>query len=200
MYYTYCFLGGKKMDEEKQVRLTSGEMSQLWTQYMNDSASICLLTYFLNKAEDAEIKQIIEYSLKLSNAHVKKISAIFTEEKKVIPHGFKVEEDVNLTAPRLYSDGYVLNFIHQMGRIGLTAYSMSLSVAVRSDITEFYQECLTEYMQLYVMSKGLNIRSPYISNLEHVDFVNKQNFVLDLFGEKRNLTALEIVNLYANIQ
>jgi hypothetical protein len=27
------------MTEQKQVRLTSGEISQLWMQFMNDSAS-----------------------------------------------------------------------------------------------------------------------------------------------------------------
>ncbi|MGM0873439.1 MAG: DUF3231 family protein [Bacillota bacterium] len=31
----------------KQIRLTSGEIAQLWTQYLSDSASICLLSYFL---------------------------------------------------------------------------------------------------------------------------------------------------------
>lgn len=35
---------------------------------------------------------------------------------------------------------------------------------------------------------------------EHVDFVKKQSFVLDLFGEKRPLSALEISNLYSNFQ
>ena len=37
---------------------------------------------------------------------------ILTEEKNNLPHGFKIEEDVDLTAPRIFSDSYVLNFIH----------------------------------------------------------------------------------------
>ena len=48
------------MEEKgKQIRLTAGEISQLWLQYLNDSSSICVLTYFLEKAEDFEIKPII---------------------------------------------------------------------------------------------------------------------------------------------
>ena len=69
-------------EKEKQVRLTAGEIAQLWAQYLNDSSSICVLTYFLEKAEDDEIKPIIEFALQLSMSHVQKIVAILTEEKK----------------------------------------------------------------------------------------------------------------------
>ncbi|SFK49352.1 Protein of unknown function [Halobacillus dabanensis] len=194
--------------EEKgnQIRLTSAELGQLWTQYVNDSASICLLTYFAEKAEDSEIKPIVEHALKLSEVHIKKIISIFNEENHAIPHGFKIEEDVDLTAPRLYSDSYVLNFVQNMAKVGLTTYSGSLSVAVREDITEFYMECLRETKQLYKMtkdlllSKGLYIRSPYFPNLEHNEFVKKQRFLWDILGEKRPLVALEVSNLYSNLQ
>ncbi|ASN06182.1 DUF3231 family protein [Virgibacillus necropolis] len=195
------------MEEQgKQIRLTAAEISQLWTQYMSDTASICMLTYYCEKVEDAEIKPVIEHSLQIATSHIQKITAILTEEKYSIPHGFKVEEDVDLTAPRLFSDSYVLNFIHNMARVGLHGYSLSLSVAVRTDITDYYKECLSETMQLYEMtknlllSKGLYIRSPYFPNLEQVDYVNKQGFMLDVFGEKRPLIALEVTHLYTNIQ
>ncbi|MBD1383119.1 DUF3231 family protein [Metabacillus arenae] len=195
------------MEEQgKQKRLTSGEISQLWSQYLNDTASICMLTYFQEKAEDVEIKPIIEHSLQLSKAHIQKITAILNEEKNTVPHGFTTEEDVDLTSPRLYSDSYVLNFIHQMAVIGLTSYSTSLSLSARSDITTYYKECLNETIQLFEMtkdlllSKGLYIRSPYFPSLEHVDFIKKQSFIFDFFGEKRPLIALEAANLYANIQ
>lgn len=194
------------MDKERQIKLTSAEMAQLWAQYMNDSGSICILTYLLEKAEDAEIKAVIDYALDLSKTHIQKLTAIFTEEKYIVPHGFKVEEDVDLTAPKLFSDSYVLNFIHQMAKIGLTNYSASVSSSVRADITAYYMECLTETMQLYKMSKdlllskGLYIRSPSAPNMEQVDYVKKQRFILDVFGEKRPLIVAEIANLYANLQ
>lgn len=194
------------MEDQKQIRLTSSEMSQLWTQYMNDSASVCMLTYFLEKAEDVDIKPVIKHALELSTAHVNKIQTVFKEEENAIPHGFKLEEDVDLTAPRLFSDNYVLEFIHQMGKIGGISYALSLAVAVRSDITSFYKECLTESMNLYEMAKdvllekGLYIRAPFIQNLEHVDYVKQQGFMWDFFGDKRPLTSLEIANLYSNIQ
>ncbi|MGJ9385556.1 DUF3231 family protein [Salipaludibacillus sp. CF4.18] len=194
------------MEQEKQIRLTSTEIAQLWAQYNADSGGICMLTYFLQKAEDAEIKPVIAYALELSQAHIQKVTSIFTEEKNKVPHGFKVEEDVDLTAPRLFSDTYVLNYIHQMAMIGLNTYAAGLSASVRVDITDHYMECLSETMQLYKMSKdlllskGLYIRSPYLQNLTQVEFVEKQGLLWDIFGEKRPLLASEIANLHANIQ
>jgi hypothetical protein len=195
------------MDEiEKQIRLTAGEMGQLWLQYLNDSSSICVLAYFLEKVEDAEIKPIIEFALGLSSTHVQKITAILTEEKHVVPQGFNLKEDVDLTAPRLYSDSFVLNFINQMAKVGLTTYAGSVGTSVRSDIKSYYMDCLTETMQLYdrstelLLSKGLFIRSPSLPNLEKVEFVKKQWFMLDVVGEKRPLIAAEVDNLFQNMQ
>ncbi|MUV37814.1 hypothetical protein JNUCC1_01620 [Lentibacillus sp. JNUCC-1] len=194
------------MEQGKQIRLTASEMGELWGQYMNDSASICMLTYFLEKAEDTEIKPVIAHALELSQAHVQKIAEILTEEKNVIPYGFKLDEDVDLTAPRLYPDSYALNFINQMAQIGLTSYATSLSLTSRSDLTGYFKECVRETMELYEMSKdlllqkGLYQRPPNISDLEQIEYVKKQGFVWDIFGEKRPLSAIEIANLDANIK
>ncbi|MDR4947144.1 DUF3231 family protein [Neobacillus cucumis] len=195
------------MDEkEKQIRLTAGEIGQLWLQYLNDSSSMCVLTFFLEKAEDMEIKSIIEFALELSKSHIQKITAILTEEKNVVPYGFSIKEDVDLTAPRLYSDSFVLNFINQMSKVGLTTYAACVGTSVRSDIKSYYMDCLTETMQLYdkstelLLSKGLFIRSPSLPNLVKVEFVKKQWFMLDVFGEKRPLVAGEVDNLFANLQ
>ncbi|MED4205389.1 DUF3231 family protein [Neobacillus mesonae] len=191
---------------ETQIRLTAGEIAQLWVQYLNDSASKCVLTYFLEKAEDDEIKPIIEYALELSDSHIKIISSILTEEKNVVPDGFRIGEDVDLTAPRLYSDGFILNYINQMSKVGLTLYGSAVAASVRNDIKTYYMNCLTETMELYkrstelLLSKGLFIRSPSLPNLEKVEYVKKQWFMLDVFGEKRPLVAAEVDNLFANMQ
>jgi hypothetical protein len=194
------------MEQGKQVELTAGELTVLTTQYIQDSASICTLTYFLEKCEDTEIKPVIQHALKLSQSHVEKVSAILTEEKHTVPYGFKVEEDVDLAAPRLYTDSFGLTYIHQMASIGLTMYATSLSFAVRTDITTYYKECLSETMELYetskdlLLSKGLYIRPPYLSSLDEIEFVEKQGFIWDIFGEKRPLLGMELSNLYSNIQ
>jgi len=189
-----------------QIRLTAGEMAQLWAQYLNDSASTCVLTFFFKKAEDDEIKPIIKYALELSTSHIQTITAILTEEKNIVPHGFTMKEDVDLTAPRLFSDAFVLNFIHHMSKVGLTLYGAAVASSVRNDIKTYYMDCLTETMELYkrstelLLSKGLFIRPPNLPNLEKVEFVKKQWFMLDVIGEKRPLVAAEVDNLFANMQ
>jgi hypothetical protein len=195
------------MDEiGKQIRLTAGEIGQLWLQYLNDSASVCVLTYFLEKVEDTEVKPLIEFALSLSKSHIKKVTGILTEEKSVVPLGFSLEEDVDINAPRLYSDSFVINFINQMSKVGLTTYAGSVGTSVRSDIKSYYMNCLTETMQLYdrstelLLSKGLFIRSPNLPNTGEIEFIKKQSFMLDVFGEKRPLVASEVDHLFANMQ
>lgn len=198
--------GGLDVEQGKQIRLTSGELTHLVIQYMQDSGNVCTLSYFLEKVEDEEIKPIIEHALKLSQDHLQKISAILTEEKHAVPHGFKVEEDVDLTAPRLYSDSFKLFYVYQMAVIGLVSYASSLSNSVRSDITTYFQERLSETIELHEMSKdvllskGLFIRAPYLSNLNEVDVIKKQGFIWDILGEKRTLIGAEVTNLFSNIQ
>jgi hypothetical protein len=194
------------MENGSQVKLTAAEYAQLWAQYLNDSGSICMLSFLLAKSEDAALKPVIEYALKLSQSHIQKLTAFFKEEKYKIPYGFKVDEDVKISAPKLYSDSFVLNYIYQMAKVGLTTYSASVASSVRADITAYYIECLTETMQLYKISKdlmllkGLLTKPPSIPNKDEIEFVETQGFILDVFGEKRPLIVAEIGNLYANIE
>ncbi|MBT2730676.1 DUF3231 family protein [Bacillus sp. ISL-75] len=193
------------MHSENYIKLTSAEISQLWSAYMNDSLSICVLKYFLEKAEDPEIRPVVKYALELAQAHIKKLTLIFNGEKFPIPYGFK-EEDVDITAPRLFSDSYFLYYLQQWSSIGLNAYSISLTLSTRSDVFDYFSECIDGSKKLHkntgnvLLSKGLYIRAPYVTTPEKVDFIRKQNFLAGWFGERRSLTTLEVTNLYANIQ
>lgn len=69
-------------------RLTAAEIASLWTNYINDSGSICILSYFREKTEDHEVKKIIDFALQLSIAHINKLELILTEEKHAVPIGF----------------------------------------------------------------------------------------------------------------
>ncbi|WP_169797584.1 DUF3231 family protein [Neobacillus fumarioli] len=86
-----------------QVRLTAPEIANIWSQYQNDTMVVCVYKYMLKIVEDVSIRPILEYSLQLAQGHITKIKQYFTEEKFPIPRGF-TEADVNLSAPRLFSD------------------------------------------------------------------------------------------------
>ncbi|ENH97265.1 hypothetical protein J416_06515 [Gracilibacillus halophilus YIM-C55.5] len=192
--------------QHNNIKLTSAEITNLWTTYMNDSGSICHLKYYLNIVEDTEIKSVIQYALDTSRLHVNTIAEIFTQEGYPVPHGFKLNEDVDVTAPRLFSDNYFLNMVNHIGKIGLNAYSMALPVAVREDVYSFFSHCLSESDNLIkqtndlLLAKGLYIRPPYLPRPESYDFVKQKSFLAGFFGEKRPLTGTEITNLYTNFQ
>ncbi|MDY0394467.1 DUF3231 family protein [Virgibacillus halophilus] len=179
------------MDESSHIPVTATEIGSLWTQYLTDSANVCVYSYFVEKVEDPEIKPMLEHALQLSKAHIQKITAIMKKENRSIPHGFSLEEDVDLTAPRLYTDTYFLHNVHQMAAIGLTIYAGYVAASVRADITEFYSSCLQETALLYkrskdvLLSKGLYTRGPFMPVKAHVEYVEKQGFIWDVFAEKK---------------
>lgn len=105
---------------EHHAQLTSAEIASIWTAYMNDSMSKCILGYFLKDVEDQDIRSIIQYAYDLSSTHIEKLTAIFEKEKLPLPTGF-TSEDVNMNAPRLYTDSFMLDYIGHVSRAGLLA-------------------------------------------------------------------------------
>jgi hypothetical protein len=193
------------MKTEHNIRITSAELANLWNTYMNDSMAVCVLQYFLEKVEDTQIQSVVEYTLELSKKHIRKMTDLYNQESHPIPRGF-TKEDVDVKAPRLFDDSFFLYYIKQMARIGIGAHGLALSLAARSDIRSFYEECSQDAHRLdhkatqLLLSKGLYVRAPYTSLPEKVEFVQKQGFLGDLLGSQRPLLAMEITHLYANIQ
>jgi hypothetical protein len=109
--------GGLFMEKGNQVKLTSAEVQALWTSYINDSAIACQFKYFLTIVEDEEIKPLVKQALDIAQGNLKTLTEIFNKEKYPIPYGFKLNEDVDVNAPRLYSDTYFLNYLHQASQL-----------------------------------------------------------------------------------
>lgn len=193
------------METEHHIRLTSAEVSNLWTSYINNSLSICTLSYFLDKTEDTEIKAVLEFVLDVARKNLEGAKVIFKEENYPIPIGF-TKDDVNLKAKRLWADTLFLHYVDQMAKTGFAAYGISASLSARSDVREYFNKCLTLNKEINnkvkdaLLSKGLYIRAPFIAPPNKVDFVEKQGFLTGWFGERKPLLAVEIMNLYHNIQ
>lgn len=192
------------METEKSVKLTAAELSQIWSGYQNDTMLKCVLQYFRETVEDSDIQLIVEHALNLSMSHIEKLTAIFDKEAHPLPVGF-TDSDVDLNAPRLYSDPFILYYLHQAGKLGINAMSVAVALSTRSDIYAYFSECLSEYVHLHkkttdvLLSKGLYIRSPHLPTPKGANFVKQKNF-LSGFGEKRPLVSLEVTNLFDNIQ
>jgi hypothetical protein len=193
------------MESETNVKLTSAELSQLWVSYMNDSMTVCIVKYFMEKAEDTEILFILAYTLKVTQARIQQLTAIFEQDDRPIPHGFS-DKEVDMNAPRLFSDIFMLYNLKQTSNLGLIMSAQSVTLSARSDIRDYFFQCLSEFNTLHdktvnlLLSKGLYVRAPYISTPKQVDYVTEQNFLNGWFGKQRPLLALEIANLYQNVQ
>ncbi|WP_079528198.1 DUF3231 family protein [Halobacillus hunanensis] len=194
------------MTIDQNIKLTSAELSQLWSAYLNDTLAICEIEYYLKTVEDEEIKKLLSMGLQDSKAHIDRLTAIFNRNRYPVPKGFNKEDDVNMNAPQLFSDVYVLNWLNQFGKLGVDAYSASVNVVTREYIQDYFSECLSQSNEMVrmtnelLLAKGLYMRPPRLPAPNHVDFVKSQQFLAGWFGDIRPLTALEITNLHGNIQ
>ena len=188
-----------------QEELTVAEVSTLWTSYQNDTMMICGLRHFLTHVTDEEIRSILEQYLAISKEHQKKITDIFNAENYPIPLGF-TEQDVNLDAPRLFSDRIYLDLMLNVANFSMAIYGLASSQVERDDIIQFYTEAVDETQRMYKITKdtakakSLYIRYPQIPKPKQIDFVTDNSFLTGFFGEKRPLLGVEITALVLSIR
>lgn len=192
---------------EKKIPLTSAEIGMLWTAYMNFSVTKCVLGFMLKSIEDPEIKQIVQYTYDLSSENLTNLEDIFQKENFAVPSGFNEKEDVNESAPWLFTDIFCLTYVIQMANIGIITFGAALSMSARKDIRELFTEAVHQVIVLYNQSteisveKGINTRHPYIEVPKEIDFVDDKKYLsgLNPFNDKRPLNSIEISHLYQNI-
>jgi hypothetical protein len=198
-------LGGYVVASTHKTELTSAEISNLWMSFQNDSMAICAIRHFLAHCDDDDIRGILEFSLAISKLHIKKVTELFLSEGYPLPIGY-TDKDVNLEAPRLFTDKLYLLYMMNMGKFGLSSYSLALSLVAREDIVEYYTNCLDETKKLHndakkvALEKGILLRPPLIPKHDTVDFVKKGNFKKGYFGNRRPLLGIEIANLHYNAE
>jgi Protein of unknown function (DUF3231) len=192
---------------KSNITLTSSEIASLWTSYLNDSMAIQFLSYFLKIVEDTEVRAIIEMGHSISSKHLTYLTNLFKEEGIPVPTGFS-SSDVNLNAPRLYTDSFILTYLNHMSKAGMLGYSGFLSMSARRDIRQYFKKALHNTADLYdessevLLDKGLFVRSPYIDYPKQKDFIDSKKYLsgLNPFSNKRPLNTVEISHLNMNIQ
>ncbi len=186
-------------------RLSSSEIGELWNTYMAFSMYACIYKYFLSNAEDNDIRKILNSALDSANKRVDWVMKTFNKEGLPIPYGYS-EDDVNSSAPRLYSDPCYLHFLVKKTRTGIVLQGLALTSSARADVREFYEDCCSSTIQLYqravslLISKGLYINSPHITTLTTTDYVKQKSFLAGYFTDhKRPLLAKEISSLFQGV-
>lgn len=188
------------MDKEEITGLTSGETSHLWMTYYYETIQKCGITYFLQHIVDEQIEDILENMLTIANKRINQVTEIFSKENYPLPEGF-TDGDVNLEAPRLFSDILYLYYCLESLKMELTKYSLPMLSAVKREVQEFYFEVIQDTQRLEMRAKelskekGIFIRDPKIPPPKQVEYVKQDSFLAGWLGDKRPLLGIEIIQL-----
>lgn len=192
------------MKDNTNIPLVSSEIAGIWSSFVGDTLLQCILKHFFNNVEDNEVRDILQYTLDLSNQHIEELTTLFNKENLSIPQGFN-SSDVNIDAPRLFTDSFYLQYLGYVSRVEMHNYTLILNQIARFDITDYFSKCIYESIEIYKksaqlrLSKGIFIRAPHVEVPKDVQYVKSKSFLLDWFGEKRPLLTLEITHIFATI-
>ncbi len=187
------------------IEFSSTEIGGLWSIYMQESMSVCFLTYFVHHLQDGEIVPLATQALEISEGRLERIRNFFTKESFPIPDGF-TEADVNLDAPPLFHDAFALSYIYMTNRMGMINYAFTSSNNVRLDVLDFFNECLHVSTEMFgkavrlSLEKGLFDRPPKMNYPDRVEYVRKTSFLDGISGRKRPLSAIELSEIFFNIE
>jgi Protein of unknown function (DUF3231). len=192
------------MADTTKIPLVSSEISGIWNSYIGESIFLCVIKHFSTRIDDTETSTILNQALELSLQRVKTLADLFKKENLPLPHGF-TDADVDLNAPRLFTDTFYLQYLGYAARVALCTYSVIMKHLARSDVRDYFSKCIKESADLYSktadlsLSKGIYIRSPRIEVPNEVKYVENKDFMVDWFGKKRPLLTDEITHTFSII-
>nr|WP_263326900.1 DUF3231 family protein [Neobacillus sp. Marseille-Q6967] len=196
------------MESEKKqanIELSCTEIGGLWGVFLQESMSSCFLIYFLHHLQDEEIIPLAKEALQISQVRLEKIKNIFLAENLPLPAAFS-EGDLNLAAPQLFNDVFTLSYIYMMNRLGMINFSYTASNNVRLDVLDFFTECIHTSTEMFgkavkmMLSKGIYDRPPKMNYPKEIEFVQKESFLSGVIGNKRPLNAIELSEIFFNIE
>ncbi|MEN6325975.1 MAG: DUF3231 family protein [Syntrophomonas sp.] len=182
--------------------LSSSEIGNLWNEYVDGSTAMCLLKSFLKTVEDKDIGSLLDETLEVLNQRSQMITDIFRKENLPIPLGFSDTGDVDLNAPRLYTDYFYLYYLKCINKFEIPLGSLNFVTSTRSDVLDYYDfrsstsTMLQKKVTNALLTKGIDIRPPYVTTSRNIDMVKKQTFLTGFLGEKRPLLAQEVSSLF----
>lgn len=176
------------------ITLSSAEISQLWSTYMAQSTSKCMVPFFVEKCNDTDIRSLLQFVLDVSNRHINSITEIFNKSNIPVPHGF-TDEDFEVNAKPLYGDTFMLLYSRFMTKYGMINFSFARSLSIRPDIIEFFKGCLNDFNEIsdrasnVALSKGLIAKTKKVKDYfsRGKQIIDKQAGVLGSLMEDEDL-------------
>ncbi len=186
----------------------ASEIGYLWSNYLAESMSVCMLKYIVAKSKDPDFKPIFQRALDVSTQRIESIEKIFNLFQHPIPEAFG-DKDVEINARKLFSESYLLTYTRLTNKYILLNYGQAYGVSYRPGIRDFFHECIDTCQEIIkkstdiLLAKGLLLKTPYVVIPDRVEYVYDKNYYGSLIGRKRPLNALEINyifdNMYSNL-
>lgn len=183
--------------------LSSGEIAFMWETYVFETMAKCVMKHFLQHVDDDPTRKCIVEMDNFSTEIIKKVTFFFEKAEYPVPQGF-TEKDVNLSAPRLFSDTLYIELLYQTCKLALPLYQLAFLEMVNENLKQFYKEIIEKLLSVEMkikslkIEKGIYIPTPRIPTPSQVSYVKKDSFLAGWIGEKRPLLGLEIAHLVFN--
>lgn len=183
------------------ISLTASELGYLWTGYSINEMSKWYLKVFMEHARDEEIKDLYSFALENTKKMLTGRKNILSNENYPIPIGFS-ENDIEINSSPLFSDRFLLYYLHVATHLGLEFHSRALSVSARADVRKYNIDCLDSAIQLnekvinLLLNKGLFWRPPTLPPPIVPEKIQKKSYLKGWLGDNRPLNSIEIANHY----
>ena len=103
------------------------------------------------------MRPIIEWTLDTAKENVSIMKELFQKTDFPIPIGF-TEQDVNLKAPKLFTDTFYLAYLKQMSMFAMTASSAALGLVTRPDTVAFHKRVYQKGVELQDKVRDLMLK------------------------------------------
>jgi hypothetical protein len=190
---------------QSHAEITTAEIAALWTTYMQMSLSLKMLKHFKITCENEEVQTIVNSAATVTNEIYETTKQLFHQEQLAIPYGF-THEDVNLTAPKLFTEHYMLLYIKHTLTVGMIKFALDKSTATRPDILQFFTTCIEKTGALYaevvkaLSNRGLSFRFPLVNIPNKTEFPMKKSYLSNFFKAQRPLNIIEITQITTSIE
>ncbi len=184
--------------------LTSAELARIWQGNSHYKMLWCVFKHFSNTVADQDLRLNIDQAISIFETRINRTGEMLNVEGCPVPLP-SADHDLDLEAPRLFTDLFYYYYILNLARIGLQLNSIALARSTRADVRDYYKESVATTMRYYnrfsdiMLEKGIYIRPPVTDTFEKTDTVKKQNFLRGFLGERRPLLQLEIDHLFFGI-
>jgi len=188
---------------EHSPRLTTSEIAQLWISYVEHTMLRCQWKYFLATTKSPYIREIESETLERIEHRIRIIAGFLEMDNFPLPIGFS-DSDINIDAPPLYSESFLLHFLRIELKTSLSFNSLNVGMSTRPDVRDFFSACVESSIRLntkvtdFMLSEGILAKPPTVAISDGIQFINEPGFLTGFIGEKRPLLAIELAHLYNN--